>query len=63
MRFALIEAKAAIAHLAYNFKVEPCDKTPKKIVLSKKTTIRKPADGMWLKFSPRENRTNGFVKL
>ena len=63
MRFALIEAKAAIAHLAYNFKVEPCEKTPKKIILSKATTIRKPANGMWLKFTARENRNNGFVKL
>ncbi|CAG7700842.1 unnamed protein product, partial [Allacma fusca] len=27
MRFALTETKAAIAHLVYNFKIEPCEKT------------------------------------
>ena len=28
MRFALLEAKLALAHLLKNFKIVPCDKTP-----------------------------------
>ena len=53
MRFALLEAKAAIAHLVYNFKVEPCQKTTIPFKQLRTTTIKKPADGMWLKFTAR----------
>lgn len=28
MRFALMEAKIAIAYLVYNFSIEPCESTP-----------------------------------
>ncbi|CAG7727547.1 unnamed protein product [Allacma fusca] len=54
MRFALTEAKAAIAHLVYNFKVEPSEKTQIPVKLSNKTTIKKPVDGMWLSFQSRD---------
>jgi cytochrome P450 len=63
MRFALMEAKAAIAHLVYNFKIEPSPKTEIPVKLSNKTTIKKPANGMWLRFHTRETTSEGFVKL
>ena len=54
MRFALMEAKAALAHLVFNFKIEPCARTPDKLKFKTWSTIRKPAGGMWLKFTPRQ---------
>ena len=60
MRFALLEAKAAIAHLVRSFKLEPCQKTDIPFKQSSKTTAKKPANGMWLKFTPR-NIGNGQV--
>ncbi|CAG7702444.1 unnamed protein product [Allacma fusca] len=63
MRFALTEAKAAIAHLVYNFKIEPGTKTEIPLKISSKHTVKKPANGVWLKFQTRESTSEGFVKL
>lgn len=52
MRFALIEAKAVIAHLVHNFKLEPCKKTLIPMEFSSDLNL-KPKDGqMWLKVTP-----------
>lgn len=52
MRFALIEAKAAIAQLVYNFKLEPCSRTFIPMKFGNDLNL-KPKDGqMWLKVTP-----------
>ncbi|CAG7833968.1 unnamed protein product [Allacma fusca] len=51
MRFALTETKAAIAHLVYNFKIEPCEKT--QIPMTRSPKSAKP-EHCWLKFQPRK---------
>jgi len=67
MRFAIIEAKAAICHLIHNFRLEPCSKTDIPFKKSGTSTILKPANGMWLKFQERDHAngevSNGFVKV
>jgi cytochrome P450 len=55
MRFALVETKAALAHLIYNFKIEPCAKTVIPMIRDRKTT--KPVS-CWLKFQPRMSNAN-----
>jgi len=54
MRFARLEAKAALAHLMLKFKLEPTTRTtiPMKFE-SGGSGIVKPLDGMWLKVTPR----------
>ncbi|CAL8117832.1 unnamed protein product [Orchesella dallaii] len=52
MRFALIEVKAVIATLVYNFKLEPGTNTEIPVKMSNSSTL-KPENGMWLKISPR----------
>ncbi|CAG7696128.1 unnamed protein product [Allacma fusca] len=51
MRFALTETKAAIAHLVYNFKIEPCEKT--QIPMTRSPKSGRP-ENCWLKFQPRK---------
>ena len=52
-RFALTEAKSAIAHLVHNFRLEPCEKTDIPVKYNTKTEILKPANGMYLRFAAR----------
>lgn len=52
MRFALMEAKAAIAHMVHNFDFAPCKKTHIPMVFSKSGNL-KPVDGMWLNVRAR----------
>ncbi|ODM89459.1 Cytochrome P450 6k1, partial [Orchesella cincta] len=52
MRFALTEVKAVVASLVYNFKLEPGTLTEIPVKFSNNTTL-KPANGMWLKMTPR----------
>ncbi len=51
-RFALMEAKTAIAYLVLAFKIEVCSKTDIPMVFGTNGNL-KPANGMWLKLSPR----------
>ncbi|CAG7709903.1 unnamed protein product [Allacma fusca] len=51
MRFALAETKAAIAHLIYNFKIEPCEKT--QIPMTRSPKSGRP-ENCWLSFQPRK---------
>jgi cytochrome P450 family 9 len=55
MRFALVETKAALAHLIYNFKIEPCEKTV--IPMTRDPKTAKPVS-CWLKFQPRMPNAN-----
>ncbi|ODM86970.1 Cytochrome P450 9e2 [Orchesella cincta] len=52
MRFALTEVKAVVASLVYNFKLEPGTLTEIPVKFSNTATL-KPANGMWLKMTPR----------
>jgi len=49
MRFAQIEAKTVLAHLALNFKMEPTEKTPIPI----KLTLNMKPKNLILKFTKR----------
>ncbi|CAG7731689.1 unnamed protein product [Allacma fusca] len=51
-RFALTEAKIAMAQLILNFKLEPCEKTVTPMVLANQALI-KPRDNICLKVTPR----------
>lgn len=51
-RFAIIEGKAAVAHLVLNFKLSPGKKTQIPVKFSTKG-IFKPENGMWLHLDPR----------
>jgi len=53
MRFALTEGKAAIAELVKSFVLAPTTKTLIPMEYSK-TAAMKPANGMWLKLTPRK---------
>jgi cytochrome P450 len=52
MRFALVEAKTAIAHLVHSFRLEPSAKTPIPVTFLRGTTL-KPTGGMWLNVKSR----------
>jgi cytochrome P450 len=51
-RFALSEAKVALAQLVLNFRLEPCKKTVIPLVLANQALL-KPADEICLKVTPR----------
>jgi hypothetical protein len=52
MRFALVEGKAAIAHLILNFKLSPSNQTQIPMKFSTKG-LMKPENGMWLNLEAR----------
>jgi len=51
MRFALMEAKAAVAYMVHNFEFAPSKKTHIPMKFKKSGNI-KPIDGMWLNVKP-----------
>ncbi|CAG7640967.1 unnamed protein product [Allacma fusca] len=51
-RFALSEAKVAVAQLILNFKLEPCKRTVIPMVLANQVTL-KPGDDICMKVTPR----------
>jgi cytochrome P450 family 6 len=53
MRFALVEGKAAVAHLVLNFKLSPSSQTLIPMKFSTKG-LMKPANGMWLNLEARK---------
>ncbi|ODM92848.1 Cytochrome P450 6k1 [Orchesella cincta] len=52
MRFALVEVKSVLATLIYNFKLEPGKLTEIPVKFNNNSSL-KPANGMWLKLTPR----------
>jgi len=53
MRFALMEGKAAVAHLVLNFKLSPGKRTHIPMKFTTKGFL-KPEGGMWLQLEPRK---------
>ena len=53
-RFALVEARVALAKLILEFKYEPCEKTDTRLKISRKSFNRKPAGNVWLRVTPRQ---------
>lgn len=55
MRFALIEAKVAIAYFAYYFQIEPTEKTPIPVQIDTKVGLNRPIADLELRFNPRNH--------
>ena len=53
-RFALLQLKVAMFKLLANYKVVPCDRTPKKLVMDNSSAQLLPKGGMWVKIVHRE---------
>lgn len=52
MRFAMTQAKAAVAELLRNFEVTVNPKTKEPLVLDPKAYFLLPIGGLWLNFKP-----------
>ncbi len=55
MRFALMEAKVAIAYFAYYFLIEPTENTPIPVKIDTKVGINRPIADLELRFTPRSH--------
>ena len=53
MRFALLEAKLALANIVRKFTILPSDKTKKPLVLDPQAQIAYPKDGLYIKLEKR----------
>lgn len=54
IRFAMLEAKIALAKLLMNYRLVPCERTEEKLTLSVPTVTLNPKSGVWLKAEKRE---------
>lgn len=52
MRFALMQSKAAIAHIVRNFEISVNEKTMRPLVIDPKEFLNVKAGGIWLDFKP-----------
>ena len=53
MRFALLEAKLALANIVRKFTILPSDKTKEPLVLDPQAQIAYPKDGLYIKLEKR----------
>ena len=53
MRFALLEAKLALANIVRKFTLLPSEKTKEPLVLDPKAAIAYPKDGIYVKLEKR----------
>ena len=53
MRFALLEAKLALANIIRRYTILPSDKTKEPLVLDPKADIAYPLDGLHIKLEKR----------
>lgn len=54
VRFALLEAKIALAKLLMKYRLVPCERTEEKLTLSVPTVTLNPKNGVWLRAEKRE---------
>ena len=54
IRFALLEAKVALASVVHQFDLNVCSKTVEKIELDPKSALSGNVGGLWVKAVPRE---------
>ena len=53
MRFALLEAKMALASIVRGFELVPCPQTPEKVTLDPASMIATPKEEIWIKLKRR----------
>jgi hypothetical protein len=54
MRFALLEAKMALAAVIHKYRLVPCEKTVKKIVPDPKQILGQNKEGLWVRVQERQ---------
>ena len=54
MRFALLEAKLALAKIVLRFNLVPSDKTKEPFVMDRNQVITYPQDGIYIKLEKRQ---------